>query len=422
MIVEMAYFKDVKKDIIARKLIRVKNLAFKSSNQAYWKVLIADEDIIVKRNKMVIIKIKKIHLPPKSTVAPLSIMRHALGTVIDVITDVPKKIEETKEITHAYFFSIRDGLIKRGDLIGVIKVYPINVGEIDKEEYLESPDIKPKLEEVEVSMVYTTNGDIKRMKTKIKETWYSRWHLGEWKMVISDEDVHLAEGEAKLIKIKDIELAPNSIPVPLYGLRNPFGVVIDLYHSGKPRKIEEKRILTHAIFMAIEDCEIEKGDLIGVMNVYAISVGEMMPRIVGYLTERAKGNIVLKRNGEIIRKNFEHKPFLFKRSILGYLKPVIAAETKMIYANSPTKIKIEKIDLPAGSIVQPMSGRNHACGVIIDIGLKEQKYVEEDRVAEEAVIISPTDGEIVKKDIIGVLMQYHITPLIYPELFVSRYG
>ena len=69
-----------------------------------------------------------------------------------------------------------------------------------------------------------------------------------------------------------------------------------------------------------------------------------------------------------------------------------------------------------------MSGRNHACGVIIDIGLKEQKYVEEDRVAEEAVIISPTDGEIVKKDIIGVLMQYHITPLIYPELFVSRYG
>ncbi len=422
MIVEMAYFKDVKKDVVARKLISVKNLAFKSSNRAYWKVLIADEDIIVEKNKIAIIKVRKINLPPKSTVAPLSIMRHAFGTVIDVITDVPKKIEETKEITHAYFFSIKDGIVEKGDLIGVIKVYPINVGEIDKEEFIESPDTAPKLEEIEVNLVYHSNREVKRVKTKIKETWYSRWHLGEWKMVVSDEDIHLPEGEARLIKIRDIELAPNSIPVPLYGLRNPFGVVLDIYHPGRPKRIEEKRILTHALFMPIEDCEIRKGDLIGVMNVYAVSVGEMMPRIVGYLTEKSRGNVVLKSNGEVLRKEFEHKPFLFKRSVIGYLKPVIAAETKTIYANTPVKIKIEKIDLPAGSIIQPMSGRNHAYGIIIDVGLEKQKYVEEDRVVEEAVVISPIDGEIVKRDIIGVLMQYQITPLIYPEFFVRIYG
>ncbi len=421
MIVEMAYYKDVEKEEIARKLINVKNLVFKSSNQAYWKVLIADKDVEVEKNKVAIVKIRKINLPPKSTVAPLSIMRHALGTVIDVISDIPKKIEETKEISHAYFFPIEDGTIEKGDLIGVIKVYPINVGEVDKEEFIETPDIKPKLEELEANLVYR-DGEIKKEKTKIKETWYSRWHLGEWKMVISEEDVHIPAGEARLIKIRNIELAPNSIPVPLYGLRNPFGIVLDLYHPGKPRRIEEKRILTHALFLAIEDCEILKDDVIGVMNVYAVSVGEMMPRIVEYLTEKGVGNVVLRKDNKVIRKEFEHKPFLFKRSMIGYLKPVIAAETKMIHANSPTKIKVEKIDIPAGSIIQPMGGRNHAHGVILGVEFEEQKFVEEDRAIDEVVIISPNSGEIVRRDIIGVLMQYQITPLISPELFVSRYG
>ena len=422
MIVEMAYYKDVERGEVARKLINVKNLVFKSSNQAYWKVLIADEDVEVEKNKIAVVKIRRINLPPKSTVAPLSIMRHALGTVIDVISDVPKKIEETKEVSHAYFFPIEDGRIEKGDLIGVIKVYPINVGEIDKERFIETPDIKPKLEEHEANLVYREGGKIKKEKKKIKETWYSRWHLGEWKMVISQEDVHIPEGEARLIKIRDIELAPNSIPVPLYGLRNPFGIVLDLYHPGKPRRIEEKRILTHALFLAVEDCEILKGDVIGVMNVYAVSVGEMMPRIVGYLTEKGVGNVVLKKDGKIVRKEFEHKPFLFKRSAIGYLKPVIAAETKSIHANFPTRIKVEKIDVPAGSILQPMGGRNHAHGVILGVEFEEQKFVEEDRAIDEVIVISPSGGEIVKRDVLGVLMQYHITPLISPEIFVRRYG
>ena len=60
--------------------------------------------------------------------------------------------------------------------------------------------------------------------------------------------------------------------------------------------------------------------------------------------------------------------------------------------------------------------------MILDVEFEEQKFVEEDRAIDEVVIISPNSGEIVRRDIIGVLMQYQITPLISPELFVSRYG
>uniref|UniRef100_A0A7C3UD87 Uncharacterized protein n=1 Tax=Geoglobus ahangari TaxID=113653 RepID=A0A7C3UD87_9EURY len=82
-----------------------------------------------------------------------------------------RKIEETKEIAHAYFFPIENGTIEKGD-------FRNHKGLSDK-----------------------------------SQLWYSRWHLGEWKMVISEEDVQ-----------------------------------------------------THAL------CELLKGDVIGVMNIYAVSV------------------------------------------------------------------------------------------------------------------------------------------------------
>lgn len=417
----ITYFRDAEKKIVERAELSFRNVSFKSASKAYWKALVADESKRVRKNTLEIIRVKSVHLPPKSTIAPLSIIRHALGTVLDTVPEKIRKIEETREINHVYFYAMENGTVEKGDLVGIVKVYPVNVGNPEEHEFIDPPEVKPKLEEVTARLTYRDGNEKKREKITFRETWYARWNLGEWRMMIADENSKLIPGDAKLIKIKPIELPPNTVPVPLYGYRTPFGTILDIYSPGRPRKIEEKRIITHALFMPTEEGEIRRGDVIGVLNIYAVGVGEVVARLTPFLTERTEGNVLIKEGGSVNRIRFEHRPFVFRRSSIGYLKPVIASETKKISANIPEKIEIEKIDVPAGSIIQPMGGKGHAHGLTIDVEFERQAFVEEDRVVDSAIIISPADGEILRGDMIGVLMQYQITPLIYPDIFVRKY-
>ncbi len=417
----IAYFRDVEKRITERAELSFRNVSFKSAGQAYWKALVADESKKVRKNTLEIIRVKSVHLPPKSTVAPLSIIRHACGTTVDSVPERIKKIEETRVINHVYFYAIDDGVVEKGDLVGIVKVYPINVGNPEEQEFIRPPGIKPRLEEISANLTYREGGEIRRERATFRETWYSRWNLGEWRMMIADEDAKLVPGDGRLIKIRPLELPPNTIPVPLYGYRTPFGTVLDILSPGKPRKIEEKRIVTHALLMPTDEGEVRRGDVIGVLNVYAVGVGEMVARLTPFLKGREEGNVLVREGKSIKRVRFEHRPFVFRRSSIGYLKPIIAAETKKVSANIPERIEIEKIDVPAGSILQPMGGRGHAYGLTVDVEFERQSFVEEDRVVDAAIVLSPMDGEILRGDLIGVLMQYQITPLAYPDIFVRRY-
>ncbi len=418
----IALLKDVEKRVVERGEISFRNAVFKSANQAYWKVLVSDESKKVRKDKLEFIKIRRIRLPPRSTVAPLSIIRHAFGTAIDVLSSELKKVEETREISHAIFYPIDDGEVEKGDVVGVIKVYPVNVGSFDEREYIKAPEIKPNLEEVEANMVYRDGRDIVRNRISVREAWYSRWNLGEWRMLISEEDVKLIPGNSRLIKVRNIEIPPNGIPVPLYGYRPPFGTVLDIYSPGRPRRIEERKIITHALFVPFEEAEIKRGDILGVINVYSVAVGGIVESVTPFLTGSETGNVIVRENEKLKRVEFEHRPFFFRRSAMGYFKPIISTETIRIRANIPEKVMVEKIDVPAGTIIQPMSGKAHASGVVIDVEFEEQRFVEEDRVIDYAIVISPVDGEILRGDMIGVIMQYQISPLTYPELFVKRYG
>lgn len=405
-----------------RKEISFRNVIFKSGAYAYWKTIISDESKAVKKDSLELVRIKEIELPPKSTVSPLSIFRHASGTTIDVLTGEIRKIEEVRRIRYAYFYAVENGEIEEGDIIGVIKVYPINVGSPEEVEYIKPPEGKPIISNVNGNLVYRKNGGVFRKHVKVEEPWYSRWHIGEWRMLISDQDLELKSGEGVMVKIKPLEIPRNTIPVPLYGYRHPDGVVIDIYSPGMPRKIEDKKIITGAYFLPVNDTEIRKGDVIGVINLYAVAVGGLVDRVIPYLGSKTSGNIVIKKKESLERIEFEHIPFVFRRSGIGYLKPIICAETTRIKANKPKKVLVEKIDVPSGSIIQPMGGRGHSFGITIDVEFEKQKMVEEDRVIDSAIVLSHYDGEILRGDIIGVLMQYQITPLTSPELFVRRYG
>ncbi len=61
-------------------------------------------------------------------------------------------------------------------------------------------------------------------------------------------------------------------------MRHALGVVSSLAGAGKPKGVEELRILNEAIFHPISDGTIKKGDLLSVMNVFHAAVERRLAR------------------------------------------------------------------------------------------------------------------------------------------------
>ncbi|WP_202318506.1 DUF22 domain-containing protein [Archaeoglobus neptunius] len=395
---------------------------FKSARKAYWKLLVANQEIEVKKGKPVIIGTKEIILPPKTAVSPLSIMRHALGAVFDVFGDRLYKIEEEKRIVSAAYLPVEDGVIEIGDVIGVIKVFPMNVTPSDFVGSIEEPDVNISIKEVEGNLVYTRNGKIVRERRKLREYWYRRWNVAEWYPLIAREDVDVVRGKSVLIRVENVELPENTIPVPLSVMRHALGTVVDVAHAGKPRKVEERKLITHALFVPAFNGRIEKGDLVGVLNAYYISTGERASRMLQHLIRRVEAKHVFWKNGRIVREKIVFSPFSFKRSSIGKFEPLIAAESKELEEGDVELIRILDLELPSGTIVQPLTAFNHAFGSVIDlVSSSPPRLVEEDRSVSHALVMSVKGGRIEKGDLLGAVSVYNVSVLREPEFFISRY-
>lgn len=404
------------------KFAEVSSAYFKTAGTAYWKLLISKQEVEVRRGEPVMIKVRKIELPPKTAVSPLSIQRHALGTVVDVYGDRLFRIEEQKNISFVVFLPVEDGTIKIDDLLGVVKVYPMNVASPENVGAITAPEVAVSLKEQEGNLVFRRDGEVVRERRKLKEYWYRRWHIGEWYPVIAREDMEVRKGNVVRVRIENLELPENTIPVPMAVMTHAMGTVIDIAHMGRPRAVEERKLITHAVFLPAFDGKIERGDLLGILNVYYISTGERVVRIFQHLTGRAEANHVYWKEDKIKRKRIIITPFSFKRSSIGRFEPVIAEENVELGRGEIGVVKIRDLEFPSGTITQPLTSFNHAYGSIIDLSaFSPPKMVEEDRVVTHAVVMSPKGGRIEKGDLLGAVAVYNISVLREPEFLVSKY-
>ncbi len=400
-------------------IVGYETLNFKTADYAYWKLLIADEDTTVEKNKIKLIKIRDVQLPPHTIVSPLSIMRHGLGVVLDVYGENTRKIEEEKTLKAVTFLPIDNGTIKRGDLIGVVKVFVVGVSRKKK---IEVPTVNIEMKSYDVNIVYRTNGEIVREKERVSEYWYRRWHIAEWYPLIADESLDVKPGEVELIKIQPLEIPPNTIPVPLSIMRHALGTVLDVYHTSKPKRIEDRKTVTKAVFMPVFEGRIEKGDIIGILNVYYISIGERIINLMRHLTTKLKAKLVYWENEKIKRSEIEVEPFSFKRSPIGTFEPLIASESRSVKAGKVEIIRVEGVEFPSGTIVQPLTGMNHENGIVLDVlSFGKPKLVEEDKEVSFAVFLPIKDGEVKKGDLLGVLCVYNVAVFHEPEFFLARY-
>lgn len=82
--------------------------------------LIANEYVDVYPNTIAIIKVEPIDIPKSTVITPCSYNRHQLGTVISVLEEKPKKLEEERGVDKVAFLPWKSGTIEKGDVLGAI--------------------------------------------------------------------------------------------------------------------------------------------------------------------------------------------------------------------------------------------------------------------------------------------------------------
>lgn len=373
-----------------------------------WKVLVADEDAEVKKGLPIVVKIKDLEIPENTIIAPLSIMRHYLGVTIDVIEEGLKKVEEEKKITHAVFLPVEDGKICKNDIIGVIKIFFVKTGLIERQLGFSASDIKIREEIFGANLVYKEGEEIKREEIKNKIFGYFKSYIADWEPLIAAERVEVKKGEIARLKLKPVSLPPNTVVTPLHIMRNALGSVVEVVQKGKPSRVEEMKTIEEAIFLPVKSGKIEKGDLLGVLNIYYVAINKVAEHFEMRSKEEKLAKIVFEEDGKISRKEIRIMPFAYRRKPISRWEPIVAAEDVDLRRGEAVEIKIEPIKLEENTIVYPLYIMKNAYGTVVDLVEKELRKVEEEKTLCKVIFMPIFDGKIRKGQMVGVVNIYSV--------------
>jgi hypothetical protein len=410
---EIVYWKEVGKEV-ANLRVKKESVRYRIAPFVQWKVLIAEESAEVKMGEPVAIKIREVKIPENTILAPLSIMRHALGTTIDVIERGISKVEDEKTITHAVFLPVEDGTVEKGDIIGVLKVFFVKTGMIDRIFGFSASDIKIREEMVDANLVYRQNGELKREKIRTRFFGYFKSYIAEWEPIVSAENVDVRRGVLTRVKIKEIALQPNTVVTPLHIMRNVYGSVVEVAQEGKPSRVEEEKRISEAIFLPVRDGRLQKGDLLGVLNVYYTAIGNFEPKMVP--KEEKFARLVYEAPGRVVRDGMLLKPFAYRRKPVARWEPVVAEEDVAVERGKPLEVAVEPLRLEENTIVYPLYIMRHAMGTIIDLIESKPAKVEAPKTIRKVLFMPVFDGEIKKGQLVGVVNVYNVEVESYEVL------
>jgi len=121
-------------------------------------------------------------------------------------------------------------------------------------------------------------GETERLTTEAFSYGFTVGPHGEWEMLIAKEDKEVKKNELVDIKIKEIELPPKAIVLPCLIMRHALGIVSSLSSVGEPKNVEERRVIDEVLFHPICDGVVNRGDLLGVVNIFYASVERRLAR------------------------------------------------------------------------------------------------------------------------------------------------
>ncbi|MET1124303.1 MAG: DUF22 domain-containing protein [Archaeoglobaceae archaeon] len=413
---DIAYWIDRVGGTVDRIHVDIKPFGYRIAPVVQWRTLVASEDLSVEKGVPAVLKVKTLSLPNNTIIEPLSIMRHALGCVVDVVEcGIPEKVEEEKCIDQVLFLPVESGEIREGDLVGVLKVYYVKTGLLNRLFSLRAPKVELREEIVDFNLTWRDDGRTYRKPVKNLVFGYTRSGLGYWELLIADEDVKIRGGDIVRVKIRETSFPPNTVVHPLRIMRNAYGVVVDVVQLGKPSKVEEERRVQQAVFLAIEDGEINRGDLLGVLNVQFVTVSDTKTEVPAKSVENFR--MVYRSGGGIIKKNVAVEPAGFAIKDYARWEALIAEQRVSFEAGKPVVVNVKPVEVPANSIVTLLSVSRHAYGTVIDVTSDVPIWRFEDGgKIRKAVFYPIMDGEIRRGELIGVLNVHEAKLLNYESL------
>ena len=114
-------------DHIERENVSALPYYFTISTEGKWEMLVSAGDLEVKKGDVIQIPIKKTVVYENTVSLPCAFCHHALGTVLKVQSEGVALVESKRNISSVVFLPILDGMVEKGDLLGVINVFPIIV-------------------------------------------------------------------------------------------------------------------------------------------------------------------------------------------------------------------------------------------------------------------------------------------------------
>jgi hypothetical protein len=119
-------YRDEKTGEMKSEIVDGDDYEYTIATRGSWKMLIADEDVEFEAGEAKPVRVRKTVLPREVIVLGCPVLRHALGCVYALgRSGEPQPVEEEREINYVIFSAFGNGRVRRGDLLGVLNVFPI---------------------------------------------------------------------------------------------------------------------------------------------------------------------------------------------------------------------------------------------------------------------------------------------------------
>jgi len=121
-----------------------------------------------------------------------------------------------------------------------------------------------------VNVVSRKNGKVSRKKVKASPYEFTIATRAKWEMVIADEDITIGAGKLERVKVKEIKVQKDMLAIPCAFSHHPIISVVKVATKEGPSPVEVDRTINVAYVIGQESGEINKGDLLSVLNLYPI--------------------------------------------------------------------------------------------------------------------------------------------------------
>ncbi|MFP4654187.1 MAG: DUF22 domain-containing protein [Methanohalobium sp.] len=99
---------------------------FTMATRAKWEMIVANEDVDIRAGEYKRVPVKEIRIEPDMVAMPCVFSQHAVASVLRIGTKGGcKPVEDERLINTAYILGQETGHIRKGDLLGILNLFPI---------------------------------------------------------------------------------------------------------------------------------------------------------------------------------------------------------------------------------------------------------------------------------------------------------